>query len=98
MKGKLIMRNRVIFATTFIAALVACSSSNNNGNNDAGHSDAGSYIITISGGFTFSPANLVVPPGATVTVNNTDSMLHSATSESAPSAFTPGAVGGVSFD
>lgn len=55
------------------------------------------YYITISG-LAFSPLDLSVPPGATVTVINRDGMDHSVTSEAAPSAFTPGAVAGVSFD
>lgn len=53
--------------------------------------------ITISG-FAFSPQNLNAAPGATVTVVNKDPTPHSVTSESAPGAFTPGAVGGVQFD
>ncbi len=53
------------------------------------------YYITISN-MTFSPANLVVPPGATVNV--LASVDHSVTSETAPGDFTPGAVGVVSFD
>ena len=56
-----------------------------------------SYVVTISN-MAYSPLNLAVPPGATVTVVNADSMLHSVTSESAPAAFTPGAVAGISFD
>ncbi len=55
------------------------------------------FFITISG-MAFSPLNLHVPPGATVTVLNQDGILHSVTSESSPNAFTPGSVGGVSFD
>jgi len=58
---------------------------------------ASGYFITISN-LTYSPLNLAVPPGATVTVMNDDGMLHSVTSESAPGAFTPGSVAGVSFD
>jgi plastocyanin len=55
------------------------------------------FTITISN-LAFSPLNLAVPPGATVTVVNRDSMAHDVTSESAPNAFTPGAVAGVSFE
>ena len=48
---------------------------------------------------TFDPAELAVPPGATVTVMNEDGGTpHSATSEAKPNDFTPGASGGVSFD
>jgi plastocyanin len=54
-------------------------------------------LITIQN-FMFSPANLNVPRGATVTVRNLDSVGHSVTSESMPNAFTPGGVAGVMFD
>lgn len=53
--------------------------------------------ITISG-MAFSPLDLHVPAGATVTVVNRDGILHSVTSEAAPNAFTPGPVGGIAFD
>lgn len=55
------------------------------------------HEITIQN-LTFSPANLDVPPGATVTVRNLDGIQHSATSEAAAGDFTPGAVSGISFD
>ncbi len=58
------------------------------------------FFITISG-MRFSPQNLDVPPGATVTVINQDSSSigpHSATSESQQRSFTSGAVAGISFD
>jgi plastocyanin len=55
------------------------------------------YTITIQN-FAYSPSNLDVPPGATVTVVNRDSVAHSVTSESALGNFTPGGVNGVSFD
>lgn len=56
-----------------------------------------SFQLTISG-LAFSPLDLQVPAGATVTVVNKDAMQHSVTSEASPGAFTPGAVGGVQFD
>jgi plastocyanin len=46
----------------------------------------------------FSPLDLHVPPGATVTVLNLDGMAHSVTSEATPNAFTRGSVSGISFD
>ncbi len=46
---------------------------------------------------TFSPANLVVHPGGTVTVHNNDTMAHTVTSEAAIGNFTAGAVAGVQF-
>jgi plastocyanin len=55
------------------------------------------FVITISG-MAFSPVDLHVPPGQTVTVVNRDGMDHSVTSEAAPNAFTPGAASGVQFD
>jgi plastocyanin len=58
---------------------------------------ASGFTITIAS-MAFAPLGLAVPPGATVTVVNRDSMAHSVTSEAAPNAFTPGAVSGVSFD
>ena len=74
-------------------ALAACggSSSSNNKNLPPG------YYITISS-MRFSPLNLAVPPGKTVTVLNDDSMEHSVTSQTTAGSFTPGAVAGVSFD
>lgn len=54
------------------------------------------FYISISG-MSFSPLDLPVPPGATVTVVN-PAMEHSVTSETTAGAFTLGAVNGVSFD
>jgi plastocyanin len=48
--------------------------------------------------FTFSPDNLSVAPGSTVTVKNLDTVPHTVTSSATADAFTPGAVGGISFD
>ena len=47
---------------------------------------------------TFSPVNLIVTPGTTVTVQNNDAFDHSVTSEAAVGNFVPGSVNGVSFD
>jgi plastocyanin len=59
---------------------------------------AGGFVITIQN-LSFSPLNLHAPPGATVTVvNNDGATSHSVTSEARANAFTPAAVGGVSFD
>jgi plastocyanin len=46
----------------------------------------------------FSPLDLTVAAGATVTVTNMDAVQHSVTSETAKDSFQPGAVNGVSFD
>jgi plastocyanin len=48
--------------------------------------------------FAYSPGNVTVAPGATVTVMNMDSVAHTATSQSATGNFTRGAVNGVQFD
>ncbi len=54
-------------------------------------------VITIQS-FAYSPAELTVDPGATITVQNLDAEPHSVTSESALDQFVPGAVAGVAFD
>jgi plastocyanin len=59
--------------------------------------DPPQYLITISG-MAFSPQDLTVPPGATVTVQNEDGFAHSITSESSPASYAPGDVDSVSFD
>ncbi len=56
------------------------------------------YTITITG-MTFSPAELAVPPGATIIVNNLNpTQYHTVTSEAKVGDFFGGAVGGVVFD
>jgi plastocyanin len=71
--------------------LLAC------GGGSSSVADPPQYLITISG-MAFSPQDLTVPPGATVTVQNEDGSGHSVTSESSPAAYTPGDVDDVSFD
>ena len=53
--------------------------------------------ITIQN-FSFSPLNIGIAPGTTITVTNKDSFQHSVTSESKAGNFTPGSVNGISFD
>jgi plastocyanin len=55
--------------------------------------------ITISN-FDYSPTNLSVKPGTTITVVNEDSAQteHTVTSESVVGAYTPGTVSGVQFN
>lgn len=53
--------------------------------------------ITISG-YAYSPSNLSVKAGTTVTVINQDSVAHTLTSQSTASSFQPGTVNGVQFD
>ncbi len=55
------------------------------------------FFITISN-FSFSPLDLRVPAGATVTVLNRDGVQHDVTSEATAGAFTPGEVAGVAFE
>jgi plastocyanin len=56
----------------------------------------GYYIVVARS--AFSPLDLHVPPGVTVTVINRDDMPHSVTSEAAPGAFAYGSVAGIAFD
>jgi plastocyanin len=83
---------RILLPVLAVAALAtACGGTSSSTTSSSG------FTITISN-LAFSPLDLAVPPGATVTVVNRDSMAHTVTSESAPNAFVPGAVAGVSFD
>jgi plastocyanin len=63
----------------------------------SGGAPAAAATITIQNN-AFSPLNLTVAAGATVTVMNMDTVQHSVTSETAKGNFQPGAVNGVSFD
>ena len=54
-------------------------------------------LVTIQS-FMYAPLNFTVAPGATVTVQNMDSVPHSLTSEAATGNFTLGGVNGVMFD
>jgi plastocyanin len=55
------------------------------------------YVITILN-YTVDPADLRVPPGTTVLVQNHDPFDHWLRSEAAPGAYTFAAVGGVGID
>jgi plastocyanin len=80
------------------AALAACGGSSSSSAPAPAPVPSGSGpTITISS-LAFSPLDLHVPPGATITVVNRDGMLHSVTSEATANAFTPGSVGGIAFD
>ncbi len=80
-----------------VSALTACGGSSSSGGGGTVNNGTPGFYITIKN-MAYSPLELAVPPGGTVTVVNQDAMPHSVTSESAPGAFTPGAVGGVQFD
>ncbi len=75
--------------------VTACGSSSSS--SAAPPPQASGFVITISG-MAFSPVDLRVPPGATVTVVNRDGMTHSVTSEAHSNDFTPGSVSGIAFD
>lgn len=86
------------------AAAVLLASCGTSGGSDGGGGGGGGvtggstgFFITIHG-MAFSPLQLAVPPGATVTVVNQDGIPHSVTSEATNDAVTPGAVNGVQFD
>lgn len=64
---------------------------------DGGSTPAGELVITIQD-LTYSPENLIVPPGSTVLVRNLDVEPHSVTSQSAVGDYRRGAVAGVTFD
>ena len=83
----------------------SASSSGSTGGTTASSSTAGStggttggpYVITIQN-LQFTPANLDVPVGATVTVQNVDGFPHTVTSSADTTAYTNGAVDGVTFN
>jgi plastocyanin len=62
-----------------------------------GSSTPAANTISISN-YQFSPANLSVKPGTTVSIANEDPMQHSVTSQTQLGMYVAGAVGGVSFD
>ncbi len=80
-----------------LAGSIACAAITGGCGGSSSSSLPAGFYITISG-MAFSPTNLAVPPGATVTVLNRDSIAHTVTSEATSGAYTPGSVGGVSFD
>lgn len=80
------------------AILLACGGSSSDGpSGQTSNGNTPQFLIEIRG-MAFSPQQLQVSPGATVTVRNLDSMAHSVTSEAAENDFTPGGVAGVTFD
>jgi len=84
-----------VAAAAFAAAVAGCGTSSTS--SPAPPPTTSGFTITISN-LTYSPLNLHVPPGQTVTVVNDDGMPHSVTSEATQNAFTPGSVSGISFD
>jgi len=82
-----------VLSTTLATALLAACG----GYSAPANAGAPGFSITIAGS-AFSPLELAVPPGATVTVVNRDGMAHSVTSEAIAGDFKPGTVAGVAFD
>jgi plastocyanin len=85
-----------------LAAIVAvgCGGGGSNGGGTVtttGTPTPTGFVIRIAA-LRYSPVNLSVPPGATITVVNEDVTLHSVTSEATTGAYTPGGVNGVTFD
>lgn len=82
-----------------LASAAACCASCGLSGSPTGTSTSapGAAVITIQD-FGYSPDNLEVAPGDTVTVKNMDTSPHSVTSQSAPGRFVSGAVNGVAFD
>lgn len=72
-------------------AAAACGSSNKSGGGGTG----GPQIVISN--LTYSPADLTVDAGTTITLINQDGMEHSVVSEASDNSFTQAAVGGVSF-
>ncbi|HEX8908182.1 MAG TPA: hypothetical protein VF805_03205 [Anaeromyxobacteraceae bacterium] len=100
-------RRVALLAAASLAA--ACGGSSNSGmvnttsTSDGGTgADGGTTATTVTvhiRNLAFSPENPSAPAGATVDVVNDDSpTVHSMTSEATAGSYTPGAVGGVSFD
>jgi plastocyanin len=101
----------IAFAAALVG--VSCDDDNNDNEQQQGQVDGGlggsgghggtgvdaavAYVITIAD-FTFSPTNLDVPAGGTVTVRNNDTAPHSVTSQAVEGSFIPGAVSGITFD
>jgi len=87
-----------------VAALAACGGSDMSSSSSPTPTTPTTPTTTTSGFFitianlTFTPLNIRVPPGGTVTVVNNDSMPHSVTSQARVNTFVPGVVAGVQFD
>ncbi len=78
---------------TAAAALLACGSS---AIGPLVPADTGQLITIVN--YQYIPQRLEVVAGSSVLIRNEDPFPHTLTSESAPGAYTPGAVNGVSFD
>jgi plastocyanin len=90
------MLSRISTAAALAGLMLACGSSSNTSTTTQPITTASTITIQ---NLTFSPSNLSVTPGTTVTVNNRDNgTLHSVTSQSAQGQYVAGSVGGVSFD
>lgn len=88
-----------VAARAAVAVVLAGALAVGCGDDDAPASQGGppGFYILVSNS-RFSPLELAVPPGRTVTVVNADAMLHSVTSQATAGAFVPGGVSGIAFD
>ena len=82
---------RVAAATLTVTALASCSGAG------ATALPSTPYVITILN-YTFDPADLSAPPGATVLVKNLDDVDHWLQSSAAPGQYVHAAVGGLDLD
>lgn len=89
---------QVVTLAGAISLLASCGGSSSGSGGGGGVSTGSPGFFIVIQGMAFSPSELAVPPGATVTVMNKDATLHSVTSASSPGDFNPGSVGGVQFD
>ena len=85
---------RVAAATLTVTALASCSGAGATANVLLPSTP---YVITILN-YTFDPADLSAPPGATVLVKNLDDVDHWLSSSAAPGQFVHAAVGGLDLD
>ena len=91
-----VRRRRVILAALGLAAASGCGGSSNTASTSSAL-PPGYYIVITN--MAYSPLNLAVPAGSTVTVVNRDvAMPHSVTQQVAQATFTPGAPSGTPFD
>ena len=91
------MRGRTSLLAVIAGAAIACGGSSSSSPAPAPVPQASGFNLTITG-LAYSPLNLHVPPGGTVTVTNADTTQHSVTSEASPNSYVPGSVSGISFD
>ena len=80
-----------------IAAVFAVGCSTETTPGPDGGVPGGGVVVTI-GGMAFTPLDFTVDAGTQITLRNTDTTVHTMTSEAADFDYAPAAVAGVSFD